>query len=244
MNSKNLLLFTTFAAFSTSIIAKTLFVENFMQYPDYAPRMSPDKGIRCGTDPIWQNRGQVDANVKESCDLFRENIAVPADGFNVTCRFKLNAKQPKTEKNKETGEIKVVEQGEASFFDLAFFDKDGKRETIRVASDRIASTPVDFLDNGWKSFGVKVRGTDVEFWMATDRGHEFKSVAKAKLSRKPAAFNFGCTPEKKFALSDFFVKTADEPFRIHKTTEIHSIPLSCVRISAAGYTNNYISIKN
>ncbi len=211
MNSKQLLLLSTFAAFATPTIAKTIFVENFMQYPNYAPRMTPDKGIRCGTDPIWQNLGQVDANVKAPCDLFRENIAVPAGGFNVTCRFKLNAKQPKTEKNKETGELKVVETGVPSFFDLAFYDKDGKRETIRVASDKIANAPVDFLDNGWKSFGVKVRGTNVEFWMATDRSHEFKSVAKATLARKPAAFNFGCTPEKKFTLTDLFVKTADEP---------------------------------
>ena len=232
---------TSVAILAASLVsAKTLFVENFMQYADYSPRMTPDKGIRCGTDPIWKQSGQVDANVEAPCDLFREKIAVPENGFNVTCRFKLNAKQPKTEKNKETGEVKVVEKGEASFFDLAFFDKDGKRETVRIASDKIASTPVDFLDNGWKSFGMKVRGTDVEFWMATDRGHEFKSVAKAKLARRPAAFNFGCTPEKKFALSDLFVKTSDEPlmsFPVEKhfaSFKSLSQPLANAKTAAGG----------
>ena len=232
---------TSVAILAASLVsAKTLFVENFMQYADYSPRMTPDKGIRCGTDPIWKQSGQVDANVEAPCDLFREKIAVPENGFNVTCRFKLNAKQPKTEKNKETGEVKVVEKGEASFFDLAFFDKDGKRETVRIASDKIASTPVDFLDNGWKSFGMKVRGTDVEFWMATDRGHDFKSIAKAKLARRPAAFNFGCTPEKKFALSDLFVKTSDEPlmsFPVEKhfaSFKSLSQPLANAKTAAGG----------
>ncbi|MBQ7722106.1 MAG: hypothetical protein IJT64_04280 [Kiritimatiellae bacterium] len=196
---------------TNTLSAKTIFEENFMQYPDYAPRMAPDKGIRCGTDPIWQGMGQVDVNVKAPCDLFRENIAVPEGSFNATFRFKLNAKQPKTEKNKETGEVKVVEPGDPSFFDLAFFDKDGKRETVRIASDKIAKEPVDFLDNGWKNFGLKVRGTGVELWMATDRGHEFGKVTSATLQRKPAAFNFGCTPEKKFSMTVLFVKTADEP---------------------------------
>ena len=235
---------TAILAFAIASIstAKTLFEDNFMQYADYAPRMTPDKGIRCGTDPIWRGAGQVDANVKAPCDLFRENIAVPENGFNVTCRFKLNAKQPKKEKNKETGEEKVVEPGEPSFFDLAFYDKGGKRETIRIASDRLASTPVDFLDNGWKSFGIKVRGTGVELWMATDRSHEFKSVAKATLARKPAAFNFGCTPERKFSLSDLFVKTADEPlmsFPVEKhfaAFKSLSQPLANAKTAAGGET--------
>ena len=223
-----------------AIYAKTIFQDNFMQYADYAPRMTPDKGIRCGTDPIWQQIGQVDANVKAPCDLFRENIAVPEKGFNVTCRFKLNAKQPKTEKNKETGEVKVIEQGDPSFLDLAFFDKDGKRETIRIASDKIADEKIDFLDNGWKSFGMKVRGTGVELWMATDRGHEFKKVTSATLARKPAAFNFGCTPERKFALTDLFVKTADEPlmsFPVEKhfaSFKSLSQPLANAKAAAAG----------
>ena len=98
-------------AAAASLEAKTVFEENFMQYADYAPRLAPDKGIRCGTDPIWKQVGQVDVSVKAPCNLFRENIPVPENGFNVTCRFKLNAKQPKTEKNKETGEVKVVEKG-------------------------------------------------------------------------------------------------------------------------------------
>ena len=230
------------AAATASLQAKTVFEENFMQYADYAPRMTPDKGIRCGTDPIWRGAGQVDANVKAPCDLFRENVAVPAGGFNVTCRFKLNAKHPKKEKDKETGEEKVVEPGEASFFDLAFYDGDGRRETIRVASDKIASTPVEFLDNNWKSFGVKVRGTGVELWMATDRSHDFKSVAKATLARKPVAFNFGCTPERKFALSDLFVKTADEPlmsFPVEKhfaSFKSLSQPLANATTAAGGET--------
>ena len=119
MTTRHLILAAVSAASLAS--AKTIFVENFMQYADYAPRLTPDKGIRCGTDPIWKQVGQVDANVKAPCDLFRENIAVPENGFNVTCRFKLNAKQPKTEKNKETGEVKIVEAGVPSFFDLVFF---------------------------------------------------------------------------------------------------------------------------
>ena len=220
--------------------AKTLFEDNFMQYADYSPRLTPDKGIRCGTDPIWQQIGQVDARVKAPCDLFRENIAVPDGGFNVTCRFKLHAKQPKTEKNKETGEVKVLEQGEPSFFDLAFYGKDGKRETVRVASDKIASEKVDFLDNNWKYLGVKVRGANVEFLLATDRGHDFKSVAKATLARPPAAFNFGCTPEKGFALTDLFVKTSNEPL-VSFPVEKHfaafkslSRPLANAQVAAGG----------
>ena len=46
-------------ALAPSIHAKTLFCENFMQYDTYAPRMAPDKGIRCGTDPIWSGRGEA-----------------------------------------------------------------------------------------------------------------------------------------------------------------------------------------
>ena len=146
MNPKHAIALAAVSAIASFSLAKTIFEENFMQYADYAPRMTPDKGIRCGTDPIWKIMGQVDANVKAPCDLFKDNIAVPEGSFNVTCRFKLNAKQPKKEKNKETGEETIVEPGEASFFDIAFYDKDGKRETIRVASDKIASTAVDFLD--------------------------------------------------------------------------------------------------
>ena len=52
---------------------------------------------------------------------------------------------------------------------------------MRIAPDSVAGEKIDLLDNSWKYFGLKVRGRDAEFWMATDRGHDFKSIAKAKL---------------------------------------------------------------
>ena len=142
------------AAATASLQAKTVFEENFMQYADYAPRMTPDKGIRCGTDPIWKIMGQVDANVKAPCDLFKDNIAVPDGGFNVTCRFKLNAKQPKKEKNKETGEETIVEPGEASFFApspdvlCVYREKDGEASLAVVSrAEEERRVVCDFLKN-------------------------------------------------------------------------------------------------
>ena len=179
------------AALAPSIHAKTLFCENFMQYDTYAPRMSPDKGIRCGTDPIWSGRGEAYVDAEKPSDLFRDAITVPEGSFNATFRFKLTGKE--------------------SFFDLVFADNGGKRETVRIAPDSVAGEKIDLLDNSWKYFGLKVRGRDAEFWMATDRGHEFKRIAGAVLSLKPSAFNFACTPGKKFSLTDLVVKTADEP---------------------------------
>ena len=181
----------TATALAPSTHAKTLFCENFMQYDTYAPRMSPDKGIRCGTDPIWSGRGEAYVDAEKPSDLFRAAITVPEGSFNATFRFKLT--------------------GNESFFDLVFADNGGKRETVRIAPDSVAGEKIDLLDNSWKYFGLKVRGRDAEFWMATDRGHEFKRIAGAVLSLKPSAFNFACTPGKKFSLTDLVVKTADEP---------------------------------
>ena len=202
----------TATAAVASLQAKTVFEENFMNYGDFAPRITRDPGLLIGTDPIWKHIGQLDCNAKNGpADVFVEPIAVPDAGFNMTAVVQIRGKKAKTETNKETGEVKILEPAEASFFDLVFLDKDGKRETLRIASDNFAGTPVEFLDGGRKNFGVKVRGRDVEIWYAPDRGHEFKSVAKASLKRKPAAFNIGCTPGKSFGLNDLRVTTSDEP---------------------------------
>ena len=177
--------------------AKTVFEENFRFYSDFTPGVTRDPGLLIGCDGVWELYAQLDCNATKPLDVFVTPVALPAGNkFNMTFRFQLRGDA----KNKVP-----------SFFDLVFTDAKGKRETIRIANDNFGGTPVEFVGGGWKNFGLKSNGKEVELWSAPDRGHEFKCVAKTKLSREAATFNIACTPGKVFTITDIRVTTADEP---------------------------------
>lgn len=186
-----------FGAAALTTGAETVFEENFRFYSDFTPAVTRDEGLQVGCDGVWELYAQLDCNATKPLDAFAKPVALPAGNkFCVTMVFAVRGDKKKNE---------------PSFFDLVFIGKSGKRELVRIASDEIAGAKIPFLDGGWKNFGFRSNGKDVEIYLAVDRGHAFEKVATTRLKEEAAFFNIACTPGKAFSLKSVKVTTADEP---------------------------------
>ena len=187
------LVFAALCAAAQQLSGKVLFEENFLNYSDYAPVVTRDKGLTIGVDGVWKIEGELVCDATRPLDVFASPVAVPDDGrLNVSMRFSLLGKEP-------------------SRFALAFIGQDGSRETAEVASEAIAGAAIDPMPGGWHHLGVKVAGRSLEVWYAPDRGKPPACVAKKQLARPPRFFNIACFPGGRFKISDFRATTGEEP---------------------------------
>ena len=194
------------AAFAAASHGEVLFEEDFMNYSDFAPCVTRDDGLKIGVDGVWTPHGELHCKATRPLDALSKPIAAPKDGrFNFEMRFNLEGTDPKIDRNTKA----VTEPGVPSWFDLVFIGSDGRRETVRIASDSLAGARKDFIKRGWRYLALKVRVREVEVLYAEDRGHEMESIAKRSLPFQVAAINLGCTPEKRFSVTDLRMSTPD-----------------------------------
>ncbi|MBR1921065.1 MAG: hypothetical protein IJ829_03545, partial [Kiritimatiellae bacterium] len=216
-----------------------LYHEDFMNYSDYAPCVTRDAGLKVYVDGVWAPHGELTCAASRPLDALAKDIAAPEGGdFNFEMRFNLLGKDPKIDrKTKE-----VIEPGEPSWFDIVLRASDGRRETLRIASDSLAGTRVEFIRRGWRDLALKVRGREVEVLYAEDRGHEMAGVAKKTLPFAVAALNVACTPERRFGVTDLRMTTPDVPVRDCPASRHFASfaslaqPLAGAKVAASGET--------
>lgn len=178
--------------------AGVLFEENFRFYSDHAPKVTRDDGVLIGCDGVWNLFAQLDCNATRPLDVFSAPVALPADGrFNFSCRFMLPGRQGKDE---------------ATFFEVAFADAQGRRQQLAVASDRIGGIPVDWIGGGqWRYLVLKANVNEVEIFFSPGRLHELRRIGSWRLDFPARELNIACTPGKRFTITDVKLATPDEP---------------------------------
>ena len=132
-----LLRYTLLPLLCATVYGAVIFEENFQNYTDVAPGVVAIEGISVGNDPIWANAAELNVRTKEATPDLRcaAQGAGPMASFDLLVKLRFS----------QLGASQGGDSRRASFFDLEFALKGGKKELVRVAADKVGGFDVPFI---------------------------------------------------------------------------------------------------